>query len=275
MKTHLLVIGLVSLCLHSGAYALSPNQFTSLEYHVNTGLASTLPYAADQLTPDFTKAFGFIALEDELSIKLVTFIDTPNRDFNAKHINIRVRENVTTPRKSKITIKLRDDNPEAFGELSGYKKAEVDYTEGKAAYSVSYDLPYSPNDIDIQHVNIATVFDIIKRNQAMWNIVSDIYNQHKQDLIQTEVMRTHAWEGFVKDKRFNDVEMEFQIWTPYYRKPRITFAEFSFKGSTGDKARLDEAYQYVDQQVKAVGFDSGHQGSKTNSTFTITEAFNQ
>ena len=69
--------------------------------------------------------------------------------------------------------------------------------------------------------------------------------------------------------------MEFQIWTPYYRKPRITFAEFSFKGSDGDKARLDEAYQYINQQVKAVGFDSSHQGSKTNSTFTITEAFNQ
>jgi hypothetical protein len=273
MNNNLLLIGLVNLCLSSSAYALSSDQFTSLEYHVNTGVGKTLPYSADQLTPEFKAAFNFIKFDDEISIKLVTFIDTPTRVFKEKNINIRVREHVTNPRKSKLTVKLRAANPEDIGDISGYKKSEIDYTNGKAAYSVSYDIPYSPSDIDVNKVDYDAVFKILKTNSAVWDIVGSIYEANKQNLQQTVVMRTHGWEAILNDKRFDDVELDFQLWTPYYRQPRITFTEFSFKGSAKDIERLEQANEYLFEKVSAVGLGAGHQGSKTHSTFEMSKAF--
>ncbi|WP_119969448.1 hypothetical protein [Shewanella japonica] len=274
MRNNLFLIGLVNVCLSSSAYALSPDAFTSLEYHVNTGTAKTMPYAATKQTDEFKEAFNFIDLEERLKVKLVTYLDTPNRAFKAKDINIRVREDVSKPRKSKITVKLRAADPESFGELSNYRKAEIDYTDGKAAYSVSYDVPYSPADIDVRNVDIDSVFKVLKRHSVLWDIVGDIYEAHQDEIIQTMVMRTHGWEGVVKDKRFDNVEVDFQVWTPYYRKPRISFNEFSFKGHVKDKEQLEKMYQYLYQQVESVGYEHGHSGSKTSSTFKMSKGFN-
>ncbi|QBF82882.1 hypothetical protein EXU30_09365 [Shewanella maritima] len=273
MRNNLLLIGLVNLCLGANAYALSPDAFTSLEYHVNTGVGKTLPYATDTITPEFKKAFNFIDFDNDVSVKLVTYLDTPDRAFKANDISIRVREHVTKPRKSKITVKLRADNPEGFGDVSNYRKAEIDFTNDQAKYSVSYDVPYSPGEIDVKKVDYAKVFEVIKKNKAAWALVSDIYQKNKQSLKQTLVMRTHGWEGALDDKRFDDLEIDFQVWTPYYRRPRISFTEFSFKGSAKDKDRLEQAYKYLSDKVEQVGFEAGHQGSKTGSTFKMSKAF--
>ncbi|RTR37027.1 hypothetical protein EKG38_21310 [Shewanella canadensis] len=273
MRNNLLLIGLVNLCLSSSAYALSPGEFTSLEYHVNTGVGGTLPYAAKAQTSSFKQAFNFIEFDDELSQKLVTYIDTPDRAFKAEHIQIRVREHITKPRKSKITVKFRAKAPEGFGELSSYRKAEIDYTKGKAAYSVSYDIPYSPGDIDVKKLDIELVFNSLKKNKVVWDMLGPIYESNKKQFIQTVVMRTNEWEGTLKDDRFSNLEIDFQLWTPYYRKPRVTFTEFSFKGHVSDKAKLEEAYQFLYQKVQEVGLSSGHQGSKTKATFKMTEGF--
>ncbi|WP_394130800.1 hypothetical protein [Shewanella maritima] len=273
MRNNLLLIGLVNLCLSTSAYALSPDEFTSLEYHVNTGVGKTLPYATDKLTPDFKEAFSFMKFDEDTTTKLVTYLDTPSRAFKAKDINIRVREHVTKPRKSKITVKLRAKDPAGFGDVSNFRKAEIDYTAGRAAYSVSYDIPYSPGEIDVKNVDIDAVFKLMKNNKAVWSLVGDIYQQNKQDIEQTLVMRTHEWEGKLTDKRFDDIEIDFQVWTPYYRQPRVYFAEFSFKGSSRDKARLEQANEQLFNLVNEVNLGKGHQGSKTNSTFEMSKAF--
>lgn len=274
MRNNLLLVGLVNLCLSSGAYALSADQFKSLEYHVNTGVGKTLPYASDKITPEFKQAFSFINFDEDISIKLVTYIDTPSRAFKEKSVSIRVREHVTKPRKSKITVKLRAANPEAFGDVSNYRKAEIDYTNGKAAYSVSYDIPYSPADINVKQVDYEEVFKVLRTNSTVWEIVGDIYQDNKKELAQTVVMRTHGWEGTLEDRRFDDIEIDFQLWTPYYRQPRVTFTEFSFKGSLKDEERLEQAYDYLFEQVNKVNLGGGdNQGSKTNATFEMSKAF--
>lgn len=273
MKNNVILIGLVNLCLSASAYALSPDAFTSLEYHVNTGVNKTLPYANEKLTPEFKQAFDFINFDDSISVKLVTYLDTPNRAFKEKDISIRVREHVTKPRKSKITVKLRADDPKGFGDVTNYRKAEIDYTNGKAAYSVSYDIPYSPGEIDVKKIDYNKVFEVIKTNSTVWEIVGDIYQNNKDQLAQTLVMRTHGWEGTMEDRRFDDIEVDFQVWTPYYRRPRTSFTEFSFKGSSKDKERLELANDYLFEKVNAVGFEPGHRGSKTKATFKMSKAF--
>ncbi|GIU37957.1 hypothetical protein [Shewanella colwelliana] len=274
MRNNLFLIGAINLCLSASAYALSPDAFTQLEYHVNTGVGKTLPYAADKQTDAFKKAFSFINLDDDISVKLVTYIDTADRAFKADNIQIRVREHVTKPRKSKITVKLRAANPEGFGEVSDYKKAEIDFTNDRSAYSVSYDVPYSPADIDVKRVDIESVFNILKKDDTVWEIVGPIYENNKDKLQQTLVMRTHGWEGSLKDPRYENLEIDFQLWTPYYRKPRVTFTEFSFKGHASDKSYLEEAYNFLNEEVNKVNMPSENNGSKTSATFKMSKGFN-
>lgn len=269
-------LGLLICGCSSAALALPKDAFSQLEYHVNTGVDNTLPYAATELTDAFKQQFSFLDMEDKLSEKWVTFIDTPDRIFAKNNIYIRVREHMTKPRKSKVTVKFRAADPQGFGELDDYSKAEIDFTKNKAAYSVSYDMKYSPADIDVKRVDFDKVFALLKGNDDIWPKLQPSYQQAKGKLIQTIVMRTHGWEGALKNSKYDNLEIDFQIWTPYYRKPRVTFAEFSFKGSAADKAELDQAYKLLAEKVSATGLaDKGHQGSKTKSTFKMTPGFNR
>ena len=270
-----LLLGLLTSCLCTSAMALPKDAFDELEYHVNTGLEDLLPYGATSLTQDFKDKFSFLKMDDDLSEKWVTFIDTPDRAFGKHNIFIRVREHITKPRKSKLTVKFRAPDPQGFGELDDFSKAEIDFTKQRAAYSVSYDMRYSPSDINVKKVDYQKVFKILKQNSDIWERLGPIYEQAKGRMIQSIVMRTHGWEGKLKNSQHDGIEVDFQIWTPYLRKPRVTFAEFSFKGDASDKADLDKSYQFLSEQVAKTGLaDKGHQGSKTNSTFKMTAGFN-
>ncbi|TKB56142.1 CYTH domain-containing protein [Ferrimonas aestuarii] len=274
MRMNTFLWSLASLCLSANAQALTKDHFDKIEFAVNTGTGTTLPYATDSLTEEFNKAFGFINFEEDPAEKLVTYLDTPDRALKAQSISIRVREHVTKPGKSKITVKLRSPEPVGFGELSNYKKAEIDYDGKQDKYSVSYDIPYSPDEINVKSVDFGKVIDTIKQNQDAWDVVKTTLNQRGSDLKQTIVMRSYGWEGFMTDSRYDNIEVDFQVWTPYYRKPRIYFADFSFKGLTKDREDLTKAFQHLYDQVQATGLTEGmHTGSKTGATFKMSKGF--
>ncbi len=252
--------------------ALPPSAFTSIEYHVNA-TADSLPYATKSLNAKFKSQYDFLDFEDGTSIKLVTYLDTPDRALKNAELSIRVREHVTKPNKSKITVKLRGDDPQSFGDIKNYKKAEIDITGDKYAYSASWDIPYSPGDIDVKSVDIDAIFKLIKQDKRTWGFVGPVYEANKGKFKQTMVMRTHEWTAFAKDKRFSD-EIDFQVWTPFYRKPRIYFSEFSFKGTDRQKPHLKALRDHLDAEVKKRGLHEGaHSGSKTGATFKMSEGF--
>ncbi|QIZ77448.1 hypothetical protein [Ferrimonas lipolytica] len=274
MRFNPILAGLISLCLCSGAQALTKSHFDKIEFAVNTGTGTTLPYATDTLTDQFKQRFSFIKFDQSPSEKLVTYFDTPSRILAASNLQIRVREHVTKPRKSKITVKLRATEPLGFGDVSGYKKAEIDVGKSGDKYSVSYDIKYSPDEIDVKSLDFSKIIAQIKRNKDAWALVKDILPQHKSDLQQTVVMRTYGWEGFMTDERFDNIEVDFQVWTPYYRKPRAYFSDFSFKGLAKDRAALTEAYNFLSEQVEATGLTKDmHTGSKTKATFGMSKGF--
>ena len=274
MKGKNIFLVLTGLGLSAQVLALPVSAFNKAEYQLSTGLGETMPYAASALTDSFRDTFAFIEFDDDLSEKLVTYLDSRDRAFKEKSIQIRVREHVTKPAKSKITVKLRAPDPEAFGDISGYAKAEIDYNGPSTTYSVSYDLPYSPKEIDIQKVDINRVIDILKSDNNAWSLVSGVICERREDIHQTKVMRTYNWEGNLTDSRYDNVEIDFQIWTPYYRKPKVSFAEFSFKGKARDHGALSEMYSYLYDHVKATGLLEGaYQGSKTSATFGMSEGF--
>ncbi|MCK5921570.1 MAG: hypothetical protein KAG66_11560 [Methylococcales bacterium] len=72
MRMNTFLWSLASLCLSANAQALTKDHFDKIEFAVNTGTGTTLPYATDSLTEEFNKAFGFINFEEDPAEKLVT-----------------------------------------------------------------------------------------------------------------------------------------------------------------------------------------------------------
>ena len=259
-------------CTH--VMALPPEDFTKAEYQISTGLGNTLSADREKLTDDFKTTFSFIRFKDKRSEKLITYLDTSDRALKEQLIQIRVREHVTKPSKSKVTVKLRASDPEGFGDIKDFSKAEIDYNGSGIAYSVSYDLKYSPEDISVKNVDIAKVIEILKSNPQVWNIVQGVLEKRYQDLRQTLVMRAFGWEGRMTEKQYEKEEIDFQVWASYHHRPHIEFAEFSFKGKTKKHQQLSRMHQSLIREVRATGLQEGaHQESKTEAVFNASKAF--
>ena len=275
-KKYLLSL-LASLGLTSNAHALMPNIFTQIEYHLNIKtdtVLSALSTANKQDTATLSQIFDFVEFKNTTSIHLVTYIDTHDCAFKAHNIIIRVREDPDKPQKSKITVKLRASNPNELGKFQNYNKAELDFSDGKLEYSTNYDLPYSPDKLPIQALNIEQVFEIIKQNSNAWEIISPIYLQYKTKFRQTVVMKIYTWEGKLKSLPDQNLKLDFQLWTPVQANLNIKLAELSFKGSINEKTQLEEDYQWLTTKLKKIKIANENQVSKTSNVYKISPNFN-
>ena len=124
--------------------ALEIKDFTGSEYAFGVDEPTDLNMAPTALEGKRADFYDFIDFEPGNKKKLVTFLDTPDRQLRQHSLILRVREDIKKPGKSKITVKLRAVSPEGFGDLKNYSKAEIDIVNGKKNYSVSYDIKYSP-----------------------------------------------------------------------------------------------------------------------------------
>lgn len=273
MKLHtfsgLLLAGLLS----NSAFALDAADFDQYEYSFKTQEPQGLAIAPSSLSDTRRGLYDFIRLDGAPKEKLMTYLDTTDRQFQKASIIVRVREYVDKPHKSKITVKLRAPNPAGFGNISDYKKAEIDVSGGKQKYSVSYDIKYDPDEIDVRRVNIEQVFARIKKKSPQaWALVKPVYEANKARLKQTIVMRSLGWEGALKGIK-GSVEMDYAIWSPYYKRPRTSFSEVSFKGQASEKAFLDEAASHVTRMMQQKGVYTDLGDSKTKMTFDLSKAF--
>ncbi len=123
MKKKILLAGvlLFNAFFVLSVFALDISDFDRTEYGFNTQEPANLNIAPRSLSGKREKLYDFINFEQGYDEKLVTYLDTPNRDLHKNALIIRVREDLTKPKKSKITVKLRAETPEGFGKVSKYK----------------------------------------------------------------------------------------------------------------------------------------------------------
>jgi len=266
----------LSALLSSTAYALDINNFDQSEYAFNLKESPAQKMAPASLKGKREKLLDFINFEHLPYERRVSYLDTPARDLQKNLLIIRVREEPSRPWRSRITVKLRASSPEGFGDINKYRKAEIDIVNGKKAYSVSWDVRYNPNDLDVRHIDVAYVMDRVKKKSTeAWSVIEPLMSKHADQLIQTTVMRTLRWEGLVTEVP-GIVEAEYQIWSPFYRSPRIFFSSIAFKGDTSDENLQVVAKRIDDALVKnglAVPADQAR--SKTAGTFVISPDFIQ
>lgn len=274
MKKFIFTSVFLSIFFVLPSWALDISHFTQTEYGFNIQEPDSMNIAPNSLSGQREKLYNFINFEPGHDEKLVTYLDTPNRDLNKNALIIRVREDVTKPSKTKITVKLRAESPEAFGDLNKYRKAEIDIVGGEKKYSVSWDIKYHPNDYDVRRVDVPAILERIKKkNPEAWSAIESRLDGKTDQIQQTMVMRALYWEGPIT-KVPGIVEADYSIWSPYYRKPAVAFTSISFKGKTKDKNLA-----VIAQRIEAVLTEKGlavpaeKSYSKTRKTFDMSSGF--
>lgn len=276
MRMRVLVIIFAALFSGANAHALPLSKFDQIEFAVAVGAGDTLPIGASTLSEAFKQAYGFMDFEYRAGQKHIAYIDTPDRALRANNIQLRVRRNVFSPDKTKITVKIAADTPEAVGDLRGYTKAEIDTDGQKERFSVSYDINYAPHELDITAVDIDKVIAMIQKDRNAWGAIKDVVEANRTRLQQTIPMRSYDWSAYPRDRRYRNVEVDFQMWTTLSGEPGIAFYELSWKGPTRNRAHLHELLEHIKEQVDTTGFkDRALTGSKTQATFNLSPDFNK
>lgn len=265
-----MLVALLSLSVQ----ALDVSAFDQSEYGFNLKESQSLKMAPDSLSGKREKLLDFINFEKVPYERWVTYLDTPARDLQKNSLIIRVREEPSRPWRSRITVKLRAPSPEGFGDLKNYRKAEIDIVNGNKAYSVSWDIRYNPNELDVRKVDVAYVMDRMKsKNSEAWSVIEPLMDKYADQLIQTTVMRTLRWEGLVTEIP-GIVEGEYQVWSPFYRSPRVFFSSVGFKGDTSDENLPVVAKRIDDALVKnGIAVPAEEARSKTAGTFALSPGF--
>ena len=255
------------------AHALDISDFTQSEYAFPANESTELKIAPKTLAGKREALYNFLNFEPGSKVRLITYIDTPDRQLGENSLIIRVREDLSKPKKSKITVKLRADSPKDFGDLKKYRKAEIDIVNGKKYYSASYDIRYNPEDIDVRKVDVAAVMDLIeKKNPEAWSIVGPLLKPCRDRIKQTIVMLGLYWKGRVTEVP-GLVWADYTIWSPYYKTPSIFMASLSFKGASSDK-NLERVALRIKDAMLANGIFSQSTGSKTQQIFDMSPDFN-
>lgn len=264
---------LLTLIFALSVQALEIKDFTESEYAFGVDEPTNLKMAPSALEGKRADFYDFINFEPGNKTKLVTYLDTPDRQLNQTSLIIRIREDIKKSGKSKITVKLRALSPEGFGALKNYTKAEIDIVNGKKKYSISYDIKYNPSDIDVRKVDIQAVFKRVKKKSPdAWALVEPFAKKYADQIQQTIVMRSLSWEGLIT-KISGNVEAKVEIWSPYYKQPKMFFTQISFKGKTKD-SNLVKVANRIQDALKKKNILSETMGSKTTATFKMSPNFN-
>jgi len=258
------------------AMALDKSDFTGYEYAFRTDEPAGLSIVPERMANERKSLYDFVAFESRYpKEKRVAYLDTPDRALKQANVIIRVREDITKPWKSKITVKLRTPDLEAVGKLSKYKKAEIDVSAGGVEkYSVSYDIIYVPSEIDVRDIDVDQVLEAIQKGNAeAWSLVEPLAG-HFADLQQTEVFRMMQWSG-PQILINGTTEVDYTIWSPYFKHPSQKYAsEISFKGHAFEKARLEGIASKVSEELKGDNVFMNVPDSKTEMVFSLSEGFN-
>ncbi len=264
---------LLHILLAMPALALDADDFNQVEYAFSLNEPKSLDMAPSTLSGERSGYYDFISFEHGRKEKLVTYLDTPDRQFRKKSLIVRVREDLKKPWKSKITVKFRTPSPGQFGDLKKYSKAEIDVQNGQKKYSVSYDIKFNPNDIDVRKVDVDTVFaQIRKKSPRAWALVEPAFTEYQGRIQQTIVMRALAWEGSVTAGT-DKFEVDYAIWSPYYKYPKTFVSELSFKLGSSN-ANIEKVARQIKNALVQKAILSDSYGSKTQTTFKLSPNFN-
>jgi len=262
------------MALSQAAVALDKSDFNGYEFAFRTAEPMGLSATPRMLNGTRQDLYDFVAFESVYpKEKRVAFLDTADRALKNANLIIRVREDITKPWKSKITVKLRTPNLESSPDLSKYKKAEIDVGGGQEKYSVSYDINYFPSEIDVRAIDVAEVLAAIESGNAeAWSLVAPLVG-HFSDLQQTEVFRMLQWSG-PQTLVNGTTEVDYTVWSPYYKQSDVYASEISFKGHVVEKAKLENIASQVSEVLKAGDVFVNIPDSKTEMVFSMSEGFN-
>ena len=248
-----------------------------IEYHDNIDLKYAWNGESKELGKDFVAKTPYITWNNKVKFQELFYVDTKDRYLKSKGIIIRVRENISAPEKSKITLKTRSDSLDTLIGLPKVKKGEIDYFRGKANYSFSKDYEYNPYAGEIVFEK-ATAMDAVNHirdhDWKAYTIIVNMLRGGEKNILKTATARASSYKGWINEGPFKGQEIAIQLWKVSGEKTPYVF-EIGFDGETKDIPELDKKSAWLMEKLKNSGVLAKEGSSKTEATFDKTGTFKE
>lgn len=248
-----------------------------IEYHDNIDLKYAWDGESKKLGKEFVSKTPFITWNNKVKFKEAFYVDTKDRYLKNEGLIIRARLDVSSPDKSKITLKARSNSLDKLIGLPKVKKGEMDYFRGKATYSFSKDYVFNPYAGEIQF-DKATAMDIVNhiRNYdwKTYTVIVNMLRRGENNVLRTATARASSYKGWINEGPYKGEEIAIQLWKVSGEKTPYVF-EIGFDGETKDIPELDKKSAWLMEKLKSSGVLAKEGVSKTEATFEKTGTFKE
>ncbi|WP_147821024.1 hypothetical protein [Salidesulfovibrio onnuriiensis] len=241
-----------------------------IEYHYQLIPENSLAKSGDQISSTFLEKTAFIDWENTPSLKEGFYIDTVDRLLKAHNKILRVRFDLETPEKSKITLKSRSTDMKTLDRMNKAAEGEIDAFFGNEAYSYSLNTKIPVGKHNVSTMTPEETFNLLRSSGSEIYSLTQALRESGQPLLKTHVMRMEKYKGTVSSGDHKGMKVELQIWTVKGNNTPV-LAEIGFGGSIEEKQLLDALDAWLSQKLQSdtlLAKDAG--ASKTEITFAAS-----
>ncbi|ABV34984.1 hypothetical protein Ssed_0371 [Shewanella sediminis HAW-EB3] len=231
----------------------------------------------------FVEKTPFIDWRAKVKFKEGFYMDTQDRFLKSQDEIFRVRLDVSKPRKSKFTHKLRssditDLKPMIDGE------GEVDVSIGGDLYSLATDTGFNFLNFDFYNANSEEIFEYLMfADRRAYKQMTPLMRYGADKVLKTDIMRQSKYKGWLNTGPFAGHEIEIQIWKKIiepgkfgkegkYSEPLLL--EIGFEGKTKNREELNKLNTWLYGKLKSADLLAKDQSqSKTEIAFAVSKRF--
>ncbi len=242
------------------------DRFEGMEYNLSFDTRGIPPGSGEAQIREYLRTkLPFLTLWPETAIYKMFFVDSRDRILNKGSLLVRLRSNLSNPRRSDIVLKSRNksiDQVEEF-DSSWFKsiKHEIDVVGEAKTYSISHELAYHHGkDLDPSKIRSGQeVLDLIgAKSPKAKDLLQDRLGS--SELVFPGVVDRYKFEAVYKGQFTATVE----VWD---FDGKTYLGGMSFKGSTSEEGELEALNRELMGELEAAGMLSKETISKTQAYF--------
>ncbi|BDY04308.1 hypothetical protein [Ferrimonas sp. YFM] len=265
------------------AKPISLGQMEDIEWHYMIDEKYFWDGESKSLGEAFLKATPYIDWRAKVKFKEGFYLDTADRYLKSRNEIFRVRLDVSKPKKSKFTHKVRAADlarlkPMVDGE------GEIDVSLDGDKYGLATDVKFNMFQFDFYNASTTEIFDyLMYADRKAYKQLTPLMRHGADKVLKTDIMRQSKYKGWINQGPFKGQEIEIQIWKQVrhpgqygkqgqYGEPLLL--EIGFEGKTKQRADLDKLNDWLYAKLNQNGLLAKDQSlSKTEVAFSVSGRF--
>lgn len=251
--------------MHSEKARQDREQYQDMEYNLSINHQVIAPDStAENIRKTLSERLSFLAISPNIDRYRLFFVDSRSRALNQSSLLVRIRSNLTTPRKSDIVLKSRNKNIDQVEEYNHSwftdVSHEIDVVDQTKTYSISHEIAFTHGE-EFDADRVSSPADVLNFIGAKSREVRSLIERKlgDQPLIFPGTVDRFKFEGSYKN-----VPVTIEVWA--FDKNKY-LGGLSFKGKAADQPQLECLYANLRDELEKVNMLSKESMSKTQAYF--------